>query len=229
MKSLLTLLLVITLTGCESLKIPSLDDQYRGVDAGQAVIGISAAAGTEYSSYTFIYKRSAFNPGDQAERGFFSFGQTVPFSKQDYLDDVEEGVVRTARLAPGEYEIFTFVAQQGTGSAVIQYFPSVPFSIRFTILPGVTTYLGNFQAVASQGQRSTGATEVGPPIFLILDREQRDLALSRKRTPELFEKVENATPAPALLQRDYFVDKVPQEVLDKQRGRVSIQEFLWGG
>lgn len=230
MKSAMILLIAIALSGCNALLSPQLNSAYAGKDAGQAVIGISAAAGTEYSFYRFYYKRSAFNAGDQVEQGNFTFDQsTLPFSKPEYRNEQEEGAVLTARLAPGEYELFSVLTQQGTGGAVIHYTPNAPFSIRFTILPGATTYLGHFQAYATEGQNPAGATKVGPPIFLIEDRQEQDLAQARKRNSDIPGKVENATPNPTLLQRDYFVDKVPQEILDKQRGRVSMQEFLWGG
>lgn len=231
MKAVLMLLTTLVLAGCATLSGQTMETEYSAKDAGQVVIGIGAAAGTEYTSYRFYYGRSAFNPGNQEDLGIFAYYQGYqPFTKADYRDEVEEGVVVTARLAPGEYEITNFSATLPLAAyTTATYFAATPFSIRFTVKPGVTTYLGNYQAVASGGQRSTGATNAGAPVFLVQDKHERDLALARSRTPGIFQVVDNATPEAKALHREFFVDKVPQEILDKQRGRVNLKEFLWGG
>ncbi|WP_330114386.1 hypothetical protein SA496_20660 [Pseudomonas sp. JS3066] len=69
----------------------------------------------------------------------------------------------------------------------------------------------------------------GPPIFLLQDQSERDIALARKREPKLFKAVDNATPKAAWIKREFFVEEIPPEVLSKQRGRMSLQEILWGG
>lgn len=232
MKRVLLSLLLLSLAGCKSLSGLTLEDDYKGPDAGYAVIGFGASAGTQYGSVSLYYGRSMFNGGNLEEYSRFSYPPLLqPFAKPDYQSEKDEGMALVAKLAPGEYEFVNFSAIISRGSILppLIYSASSPFSIPFTVRPGVTTYLGNYQTVASEGQGPTGGMREGPPIFLLQDQAERDLALARKREPNLFKSVDNATPKAAWINREFFVEEIPPEVLSKQRGRMSLQEILWGG
>ncbi|MCY1293225.1 hypothetical protein D9M68_260150 [compost metagenome] len=237
MKYACMLLCLLVLAGCKSLDERTLDTEYSGADAGYVVIGLGESAGTEYEKVSLFYKRSLLNSGNLEEYSRFDYPPGwQPLAKPDYRSDKDEGVVLTAKLAPGEYEFVNFNATifranpnlYGAYRPLIYSAPE-PFSITFMVSPGVTTYLGNYQAVASEGQGPTGFMREGPPIFLLEDRVERDLAMARKRVPGLFKTVENASPKAAWIKREYFVDEIPPEILSKQRGRMSLQEILWGG
>ncbi|BAN50382.1 hypothetical protein [Metapseudomonas resinovorans] len=226
MKYACLLLSLLVLAGCKSLTGLNLEDDYRGDDVGHVVIGLGGTAGAQYYSVALYYKRSMFNAGKLDELSRFVYPPLFELvSKPDYVTEQEEGRVLTAKLAPGEYEFVNFHA---TIYNQVVYSAGAPFSIPFTVRAGETTYLGNYRAVASEGQGPMGGVK-GTPLFLLQDEAERDLALARKREPGLFKTVQNATPKAAWIKREFFVDELPTEVVQKQRGRMSMQEMLWGG
>src|SRR6185295_18088839 len=103
---LAALLSAAFLSGCATQ-----NQQYQGADAGYAVASIAASAGTEYSSY-----RLFFRSRDGQREGEFVWLQNNWFSsdKPDFADGAKTAEVSVVKLAPGEYEMYSFeVFQNG--------------------------------------------------------------------------------------------------------------------
>src|SRR6266704_2464362 len=131
MHRVLLLLISALLTACASVQRVPTD--YSGADAGKVVLGIGAAAGTSYSSYSLLFRptdRTALS-NDQREIGRFVFFQTnmLYAQKPDYSSEVERGVVLVNSLPPGKYEVFNFNIFFNSGTVQNNYSSRDPFSM----------------------------------------------------------------------------------------------------
>lgn len=153
---------------------------YKGPDAGYAVIGIGAASDTEFRSYSFLY-RSAHG----SDYGKFVYCQTKKFCKrgEDYISERERGVVEVRAMAPGDYELYSYRARLKFLDRDVTYRPDEEFSIPFSIKSGETTYLGNFEALGFWGEESGIRVPAGARFFHS-DANARDLPLAKARRPE---------------------------------------------
>src|SRR5258705_13706205 len=133
---------------------PAISTRYSGNDAGYAVIGVGAASTTEYSSYTFLFRRAG-----KKDTGRFTYIQHNIFSSQkpDYSNKKESGVVEVATLPPGMYELVNFdIFSNRLGRPQVNYSSRKEFSIPFEIRPGEAVYLGNYQANIIKGRNFFG-------------------------------------------------------------------------
>lgn len=165
---------------------------YTGADAGRAVIGIGAGPETRNFMLNLSYRRV----GSEAS-GMFHFSQLSLAERPDYRD----GVIRTELLAPGEYELYTYSATRYVGMTQTSFKPRQPFSIRFTIRPGETTYLGNYEAYHVTRPQLFGLLSQDVAIaWVVSSRITRDMALlSGRDTAVRLSPATDATPDPRKL------------------------------
>lgn len=168
-------LMLIALAGCTFAPY-----EYLGEDAGYAVASISAAEGTYYNGYSFRFRRL-----DGSVQSRFYYDQIGFWSRAptDYKNDKEAGVVSVHSLQPGDYEIFAYDAYLiGVGSRT--YGSKEDFSIPFTIVPGETAYLGNFQAHEMKTRGLLGLPIDHGPRFIYSDTMDRDIEIAKKLRPD---------------------------------------------
>jgi hypothetical protein len=126
--------------------------------------------------------------------------------ERDYDNNLENGVVVTRKLGPGNYEIYEVDMGTGGGMSYTTYTSNQPFSIKFTVRSGETTYLGNYQAHKLTGRNWLGLTIPAGAVFTVSNREQADLELARKKLPDVvFGPVTNATPEVEAIANPIFV------------------------
>jgi hypothetical protein len=197
----------VLLAGC-AIGLPT---DYQGPDAGHAVIGIGATTDTHYNSYSLLFRRidSPAPRGSLHDTGWLSYYESmISLQKRDYDDAQEAGVVVTADLPPGRYELFDFSAFNHGG--VDTYYRSPwPFSIPFTIEPGKTVYLGNYQANGPHSRNVQGLPLHADLTFVVEDRQARDMAVARAHPggASLPSSVEDATPVVASIGNPRFVSR----------------------
>lgn len=198
MKRLLALLGVITgLAGCAS---PGSHTNYKGADAGAMLLSIGwTEPSTDY--YVIAYRKVG-------ETGLGPDYVTIHTSSDifrviDYTG-ADTGSVVTEHLDPGTYEFYRVQADSQGGEG---HFSKNPFSLRFVIKPGETTYLGNYTAnLITQKEHSwlvgdyDGTAGV---YFVVSDKHDRDLEIARRREPGL-PPVTMAVPGEGALPRPYF-------------------------
>jgi hypothetical protein len=197
----------VLLAGC-AIGLPT---DYQGPDAGHAVIGIGATKDTHYNSYSLLFHRidTPAPHGGVRESGWLSYYESmISLQQRDYDDAQESGVVITADLPPGRYELYDFNAFDHGGRNTYYRSPW-PFSIPFVIEPGKTVYLGNYQANGPQAKNVQGLSLHAALAFVVEDRQARDVAIARTH-PEassLASSVEDATPVVASIGSPRFVSR----------------------
>lgn len=96
------------------------------------------------------------------------------------LDIVEGGMpigrVMAVRLPPGEYEVHSWKARERTSFGEMEYRPMKTFGHRFTVKPGVATYLGRLQLHLGDDNLQKLA---------ISDQRDADLALFNSKHPRI--------------------------------------------
>lgn len=202
-------LLAVVVSGCATVaRVPT---DYEGADAGRVVIGIGATNGTSYSSYSFLFRRRmALGVDERPARGRFTYFQENYLYKQapDYVAHDEAGVVLIHSLPPGDYEIYNFnVFFNGT---VQRNFGSkTDFSIPFSIRPGQSTYLGNYQANYRLGSNFVGMTLPAGAVFVVTDRLDAEWVIAEKKTKAPLGTAVNAAPDPRRLGNPFFLPPQP--------------------
>jgi len=197
----LLLLVALLISGC--VKHLEVRDEYKGQDAGRIVIGIGAAADTNYHVYTFLFRRIGTN--NQGRVVYLQNNMFAPHER-DYDTKEENGVVWSFNMQPGNYEIYNFSIHLNGGNTQTDFYSRRNFSIPFTIRPNETTYVGNYQANMVSMKGPFGVAVPNGAIFVVTDRERRDLELVRKRIPDVvFGPVSNSTPTPETIGNPLFV------------------------
>jgi hypothetical protein len=204
-KSILLLLPLAFLGACASA--PRIPTDYAGADGGKVVVGIGAAAGTTYSSYALQFRKrgSAGAPAQQGS-GRFIYFQTNLFSKQtpDYAANGESGVVLVESLPPGDYEIYNFDVFYNGGTIQKNFGSKTDVSIPFSVKPGTTTYLGNYQANKLIGQNVLGMPLPAGARFIVSDRLASELPIAQAKAKTPLGTPENASPDPERLGNPFF-------------------------
>lgn len=227
MKKTLFLGLSLLLSACVSMP-GHINTNYAGSDKGTVLIGMGAAPGEMYRSYTFIFIKTLTASENENDTGNFTYIPNGPFGqKPDYVQGDEPGVVLVSTLPPGQYEIVNFSVHSSAGIYQVYDYSKKPFSIKFIVEPGKTTYLGNYQAVAIYGQNNFDS-QSGGVIFNVQNRADKDFSLAQKKKSNLPAISENSTPDPARVNNPYIVDKIPEEILSRQHKLPSMHELLWG-
>lgn len=182
---------LVVLSACASVK--PMD--YAGLDAGQAMISISAGSNA-FSRYTLKVR-----PVGPVASGLVQGEQTFVYdvdheqpsaSGTSAVPPRAQGVVRVMRLAPGSYEIYDFEAKapSGPGERPVCYGAPSNLAIPFTIRAGQTAYLGRYQAHELRGIPVLGfeAPLLGV-AFTIQNRVDSDLTQARRYALQVPESV----------------------------------------
>jgi len=168
---LAALLLAAAVVGCTSMPTG-----YIGKDAGYIVAGLGAAKSAHYHVYAIFIENGTevVDPYMPAQDMTYDVRYGP---KADYEDEYEEGAVYILPVKPGKYHIENVFFSVGMAT----WKPKKLISIPFTVEPGRVTYLGNFK-----GKRTTEPSLLSfTPEFALSDRRITDLAIAKKKKPEL--------------------------------------------
>lgn len=178
---------VLLVAGLLALAPPALAARfgaYDGPDAGQVVLSIAAAtsdhntveirpAGTRTgpgSAYYHLGHRFEFTEPGERTKEFLAM-QAGPSLHPHYADFT--GYVEAMRLPPGQYEVWSVSARMGLG-----FYVTSREVIPFEVLPGQTTYLGEFRMTPINsgplGQDARWRIDLN-------DRSARDMPIARKK------------------------------------------------
>jgi len=149
-KIVIAILAALALAACETGA-----QMHAGADAGYVVASLAKPPGSAYDSVSFAF-RSA--DGDGASALTFTGGAS-------------SSAVAAARLAPGQYEFYSFNVK-GAGR---DYTPLFVYSIPFTVQSGKATYLGQYLALDNANE----------PYFVISNEQARDIAMAAKADASL--------------------------------------------
>jgi hypothetical protein len=201
----LTVVFAFLLSGCATVnRVPT---DYAGQDAGKVVLGMGATAGTSYSSYSLLFRKKSHSVNEEkATAGRFTYFQTNVFYRQaaDYQTSAEGGVVLVQSLPPGVYEIYNFDIFFNAGTVQNNYGSRVDFSIPFTVKPGQTTYLGNYQANKLTGKNFLGLSLPAGAVFVVTDRLKAELPIAEAKIKSALPAVQDATPQPNQIGNPFF-------------------------
>jgi hypothetical protein len=188
MRTALWVLTALLMSSCTA----TIPTNYAGTDAGYAAIGIGAATATQYSSYSFLFRRV----GEKATGRLVYFQNNMFYSRTpDYKAPDEAGVVEIATLPPGDYELVNFDVFLNAGMVQTNYSSRKEFSIPFQVQSKQVVYLGNYQANAIRGRNIFGMRVAGGAYFVVEDRMSRDLGFAKMRLASLpVDQSRNATP-----------------------------------
>lgn len=178
--SISILSILLALPACVSAtQIPT---NYDRPDAGKVIIGLGIA--DPVAKYALMFRETGVVDPAVPRKGAFTFNTeelssenpaTYSYEK-DQTGDTERGIVKVTSLPPGEYELYNVWIDLGEAQKGLL---TEPFSVRFVVAPGQTTYLAHFQA---NTYRSRGRTNV---FFVVSDQFSTDIELARKATPTL--------------------------------------------
>jgi hypothetical protein len=161
------------------------DRDYQGADGGLLIY--SAGSIAIPINFAFRYKRIRTPAGAAISDwgGTIGCGCVGFFSARagDYSGR-ETGKVHIRRVPPGDYEVFDFGFGGWTPGGSVSWSSRTRFSIPFAIRPGEATYIGNFARAPSLGT-PLRATLGAVGFFVISDKSERDLAIARRRRPDL--------------------------------------------
>jgi hypothetical protein len=147
------------------------------------------------SAYHLFFRRIADRalPRETQPVGAFSFAPGFT-STRDYKTSSDSGVVLVSSMPPGQYEIFSYEVYIGSAVGATYFRPKEPFSIPFSVAPGQTVYVGNYQANRIDGTNLLGQRVMASPFFKISDRMDADYAFVKTSKPTLPAPAVNATP-----------------------------------
>lgn len=206
LKKLLLVGLALMLAGCATTnRVPT---DYAGADAGQVVLGMGAANGTSYSSYSLMFrKRGAAAAGEAPSTGRFTYFQSNIFYKQapDYQAATEQGVVLVNSLPAGDYEIYNFDVFFNGGTVQKNFGSRADFSVPFTVKPGQVTYLGNYQANGLRGENFLGMALPAGAVFAVSSRMAAEMALAQAKSKAPLGEATDATPQPSRVGNPFIV------------------------
>lgn len=191
---LVVLVLALAAVGCTSMPTG-----YTGKDVGYIVAGLGAAKSARYHIYSIFIEdgTEVVDPYMSAHALTYNIRYGP---KADYEDEYEEGAVYILPVKPGKYHIENVFFSMGNAT----WTPKKLISIPFTVESGRVTYLGNFK-----GKRTTEPSLFAfTPEFALSDRRITDLAIAKKKKPDLdMSKVNFAIPKrimlPTYIVQDY--------------------------
>ena len=178
------LLSILFLVSCTAIT-----PDYEGSDAGYVVIGIGATKGTEYTSYRFDFRKADGSSKDS----FFYFQNNPSWDRgDDYENDEETGVIDARALPPGDYELYSYHVRHLSGAEDTTFSPIEDFSIPFSIRPGETAYLGNYQANGLMRTNFFGVLIRDGAYFIYKNTADRDIGIAKQLKPGFqIDKVNN--------------------------------------
>jgi hypothetical protein len=103
------------------------------------------------------------------------------FERNPDFEGRVSGIVTIDRLKAGQYEICALSIINGLKIAA----PRKAISIPFAIAAGNTTCIGEFRSVEIAGRGIFGITMPVAAYVVVSDEHERDIAIARKREPQL--------------------------------------------
>ncbi len=171
--------------------------EYHRRDAGYLVISMSGGKSMKYSPIVMFYQSL-----DGSEHGSVRYDKPYllnPLSRRpDFRESDETGVVIVRSLKPGRYLFDSFLTHW-TGKSFEAH-----FKMPFEILPGQTTYVGNFRFVEKPGPGFTGFVQSRDVYFVVRDKARRDLAIAARQKDPPRGPVNNMVPDVAMLNSPLF-------------------------
>lgn len=171
---------LLVLAGCTSSNnhINIREDFALSEDSGSGVVVASVTYSGSFSGYSVYFREVA----DHATTGKLQIGSGMTMVPPGMMEwDIERpglrGNVFTIELPAGEYEVFKYSASSGYAHGSTRN----PISIKFDVVPGEVTYLGNFLFKRTAG---FGATVLGLDI-LHSNKASRDLEIAGAKHPYL--------------------------------------------
>jgi hypothetical protein len=160
---------------------------YKGTDAG--VLIFSSGSIGEESNFKLFYRKVGAPSG---YRGFggdgsIDYDTTSLFgsSPADFKGH-EEGQVKTIRLEPGSYEVYSYeIYAAGGAGSTLTWGPHKDFSIPFTIDAGKATYIGDFAGIRLTAKGFFGAKVTAGGLIVVKDEQARDIPIAQKQVPDL--------------------------------------------
>lgn len=190
---------------------PVVPTDYKGQDAGYVVVGVGAANGTLNEGYSFRVRPAdgtVVEPKSWGSARFVYYQSNLFRSRApDYKNASEAGVVIVSTMPPGKYEVFNFDVFFNGYPVSSNYSSRTAFSNPFTVEPGKTVYLGNYQANALKGENLLGIAVAAGAVFVVEDRLDTDMALAKKQTQGLPAATVNAVPSVQAINNPYFIAK----------------------
>jgi hypothetical protein len=205
MTRLLIAFFVLIFYGCAS--IPT---DYSGPDSGTVVIGLGATSETPNFSYSFLFRKRPTMPDEKSSGGMgkFEFSTRAMYQKRtpDYKSWVDSGFVLVHSLPAGEYEIYNVNLVYNAGTVMGKVLSlKTPFSIPFSVKPGVTTYLGNYRSNQITGPNNLFGMPV--PVgasFVVSNRTADDIAIAKGKSKSEIGEISDATPDVRSIKSDLF-------------------------
>ena len=171
-----TATLVAALAGCagSNYDIARRHDNlrdYKGADAGFVVASEGGERGGHFDASGLTFQRVGSE--DLVDFGF-AMRQMIGTPDHDFEAGSAIGKVRAIRLPPGDYEAVGIYGVQNVNGGQFRR-QLAPGQLRFTVKAGETVYLGRYVI---------GEMRFNPQLF-ISDRQAEDLAVAKKRLPEM--------------------------------------------
>jgi len=163
---ILTLVIVLALTGCASTQLPD----YTGQDAGTIVLTSIVGKGSQRDGTYHIAIRDAAN--HKAYKTFsYSSGNIFSGKEPDFSNTEGIGFVHITSLKPGKYEVYKWSAVGNNWNI-----KSEEYSIsQFDIEAGKSTYVGAFVFKPSIGKNLFGMRIVAGYDLMPSPNAERDI------------------------------------------------------
>ena len=171
-------------------------------DAGEGKVIISLGM-IPTANYRFVYLNFRMRSGEHHDYFSYHRDDTIFSSERDFDDQSENGIVKILTLAPGEWGIVHFSAYAG----VTQFDSAEEVFVPFTVIPGGTVYIGDYEMITKWGKNWLGMKMEYDPSFVVADKSQRDIPIAKRKDPSIA-NVTVAVPAIAATN-PYFVSSRP--------------------
>jgi hypothetical protein len=133
------------------------------------------------ANYRFVYLSLRMRNGEHRDDFSYHRDDTIFSSDRDFDDQSENGIVKILDLAAGEWGIVSYSAYAG----VTQFNPTDDIFIPFTVLPGQTVYVGDYEMMTKVGKNWLGMMLEYDPTFTVTDKSQRDIPIAKRKDPSI--------------------------------------------
>jgi len=180
-------LAIALLSGCASKLLKSDSTNSDALTASQGVLIGSFSRNPNapaYYSQTFFFKnidtQKKHEIKSQQEFNIFS-GKTA----DEFNDGTNAGTTFAIKLPAGHYILYNFSLYRPTGVGYTYYSSKSDFAIPFEVIPSQANYLGELKLEGSAGKNFFGMSVPAGGIWVISDKQQRDVALLKEAMPQL--------------------------------------------
>ena len=137
-----------------------------------------------YYSQTFYFKnietQEKHEIKSQQEFNIFS-GKTA----DEFSDDTDAGATFAMKLPAGHYVLYNFSLYRPTGVGYVYHSSKADFAIPFEVHANSTNYLGELKLEGASGKNFFGMTVPAGGVWVISDKQERDVAILRTSMPQL--------------------------------------------